>query len=181
MLVVMEHRDVHPFPQGCLNGKAFGGLDIFQIDPAEGGFEQGDSLDELFRIGGVYFDIEHVDIGEFLEQDGFAFHHRLRSQCANRAQTEHSGAVGNDSHQIAAGGIVEGFVRVCRDFNARCRDTRGIGQREIPLVDHTLRRFDAKFTGLGETVIFERGVADSFVHAGLHMRDFPDIRGASWP
>ena len=39
----------------------------------------------------------------FLEQDRLAFHHRLRRQRTDIAETEHRGAVGDHRHQIGAG------------------------------------------------------------------------------
>ena len=58
----------------------------------------------------VHFQVEDVDAGEFLEEDGLAFHHRLGGQGADIAQAQHGGAVGDHRHQVAAGGIVAGAV-----------------------------------------------------------------------
>jgi len=82
MLVVMEHRNVHPFLQRGLDDEAFGRGDIFEVDPAEARPEQFDALDEALGIFGIDFEIDRVDVGEALEQHGFAFHHRLRRECA---------------------------------------------------------------------------------------------------
>ncbi len=49
-------------------------------------------------------DVEHVDAGEFLEQDRLALHHRLGGERADSAQAQHGGAVGDDADQIAARG-----------------------------------------------------------------------------
>ena len=50
---------------------------------------------------GVDFQIDGIDIGEALEQDRLALHHRLGGQRAEIAETENGGAVGNDGDQIA--------------------------------------------------------------------------------
>ena len=67
------------------------------------------------RVVGVDLDVEHVDAGELLEQDGLALHHRLAGQRADIAQAEHGGAVGDHRHQVAARGVVVGGVRVGDD------------------------------------------------------------------
>jgi hypothetical protein len=84
MLVVMEDGDIHPLLQFRLDGEAFRRLDILQIDPAEGRLQQRDRLDELLRIGRVHFYVEHVDVGELLEKDRLALHHRLGRKGTDR-------------------------------------------------------------------------------------------------
>ena len=73
----MEYRDIHPVAQGLLDDETIGRSDIFQIDPAEAGFHDLHSVDEGFCILSVEFEIDRIDIGEALEQDRLAFHHRL--------------------------------------------------------------------------------------------------------
>jgi hypothetical protein len=53
-----------------------------------------------------------VDIGEALEQDGLALHHRLRRQRAEIAEAEHRRAVRDHRHEVALGGVVVGLGRV---------------------------------------------------------------------
>ena len=65
----------------------------------------------------VDLDVEHVDAGELLEQDGLALHHRLAGQRADIAQAEHGGAVGD--HRRPG----------CR---ARCSRRRRAGRRRSP-------------------------------------------------
>ena len=60
-------------------------------------------------VGGVDLDIEHVDAGEFLEQDGLALHHRLGGERADIAETEHGGAVGDHADEILPGGQLGGL------------------------------------------------------------------------
>jgi hypothetical protein len=75
---------------------------------AEGGLQRGDHFDQLLRVFFVDFDVEHIDAGELLEQDGLAFHHRLGRQRADVAQAQHGRAVGDHAHQVAAAGVLEG-------------------------------------------------------------------------
>ncbi len=77
VLVVVEDRDVHPLAASFSDDEALGRLDVLQVDRAEGGLQRDDDLDQLVGIGLVQFDVEAVDIGEFLEQDRLALHHRL--------------------------------------------------------------------------------------------------------
>ncbi len=93
VLIVVEDRDVHLGAQLALDFETFGRLDVFEIDAAEGGLECRNGGDHIVDAGRVDFDIEDVDIGKFLEEDGFAFHHRLRRQRADVAETENGGAV----------------------------------------------------------------------------------------
>ena len=77
MLVIVEHRNVHPLAAQLFDDEAVGGLDVFQIDRAKGGFQRTDDGRQLYRVRLVQLDVETVDIGEFLEQNRLAFHHRL--------------------------------------------------------------------------------------------------------
>src|SRR3569623_515027 len=42
--------------------------DVFEIDAAEGGRDRRHGLDEMLGTIGVDLDVEHIDVGEFLEQ-----------------------------------------------------------------------------------------------------------------
>ena len=80
-------------------------LDVFEVDAAEGGLQHLAGADDLVRGRGVQFEIEHVDVGEALEQDALAFHDRLAGEGADIAQSEDRGAVGDDGDQVALGGV----------------------------------------------------------------------------
>ena len=85
------------------------------------------------RVLGVQLDIEHVDIGEALEEDRLAFHHRLSGQGADIAQSEYGGAVRHHADQVALGRIFVGEAGVALDLQARNGNARSVGQAEIPL------------------------------------------------
>ena len=57
-------------------------------------------------IGRVDFQVDGIDIGEALEEDRLAFHHRLGGQRAQIAQAQDGRAVGDDRDQVALGRIV---------------------------------------------------------------------------
>ena len=111
VLVVMEDRDVHQLAQALLDDEAFRRLDVFQVDAAEGRAEEAHAVDELVDVLGVDLEVDAIDVGEALEQDGLAFHHRLRGQRAEIAQAQHGGAVGDHRDEIALGRVVVGQRR----------------------------------------------------------------------
>ena len=109
-------------------------------------------------------DVEDVDAGEFLEEAALALHHRLAGERADVAEAEHRGAVGDDGDEVAArrqfvrlGGIVD-------DRHAGFGDARRIGEREIALRDHRLRRRDRDFSRRRQPVVFERGFPEIAGH-----------------
>ena len=51
-----------------------------------------------------------------LEQDAFAFHDRLAGQCADIAQAEHGGSVGDHRDQVAFGRVLISVLRILLDF-----------------------------------------------------------------
>ena len=65
-------------------------------------------VDDLVRVVGVELDVDGVDVGEALEEDRLALHHRLGGQRAEVAQAQDRGAVGDHRHQVALGGVVVG-------------------------------------------------------------------------
>ena len=134
MLVVMEHRDLHARLELRLDLEALRALDVLEIDAAEGRLQRRHRLDHALDGVGGDFDVEHVDAGEFLEQDRLALHHRLAGQRADIAEAEHGGAVGDHRDQIGAGGQRGRLGGVCGDRLAGGRHARRIGQRQVALV-----------------------------------------------
>src|SRR5450830_8011 len=134
VLIVMEDRDLHAVAQLALDIEAFGRLDVFQVDTAESRFQRGDDVAQLVRIGFVDFDVEDVDAGEFLEQHGLAFHHRLGSQRADVAQPEDRRTITDDRNQIAARSVFESVGRIGDDFFTGRSDARRVRQRQVSLI-----------------------------------------------
>ena len=128
VLVVVKDGDVHLGLEAALDLEALGGLDVLEVDAAEGRLEELDGADELFRILGCDLDVEDVDAGETLEEDSLALHDRLSGQRPDVAQSEHGGTVGDDRDEVAFGGVLVGEVRVLGDFEAGFGDARGVGQ-----------------------------------------------------
>ena len=110
VLVVMEHRDVQQFAQPLLDDEALRRLDVFEIDAAPALAEQLHAIDEFVRVLGRDFEIDGIDVGEALEQDRLAFHHRLGRERAEIAEAEDGGAVGDDGDEIALDRVVVGLA-----------------------------------------------------------------------
>src|SRR5262249_33522316 len=121
VLVVMKHRDIHALPQRTLDVEAFRRLDVLEVYAAESRLETGDDIDEFLRVALVDLDVEHVDVGKFLEQAALSLHHRLAGERAYVAEAENRGTIGDDRHQIAARGERRRLVRIVLDGEAGIR------------------------------------------------------------
>ena len=69
-------------------------------------------------------EIEHIEVGELLEEIPFPLHDRLAGDRADVAEAEHRGAVGDDGDEVAFGGVRVRQVLVALDLEARLGDTR---------------------------------------------------------
>ena len=168
VLVVMEHRNLHALAQPALDLETFRGLDVLQINAAEGRLQAGDDIDQLVHVELVDLDIEHIDAGELLEQHALAFHHRLGGQRPDGAQPQHRRAVGDHTDQVAARGEVIGFLRIIDDGIARHRHAGRIGQPQIAGGRQRLGRGDLYLPRHRIAVIVERGFAEIVGH--IHPR-----------
>ena len=160
MLVVVKNWNVHALAQLALDVEAIGRLDVFEVDAAKRRLQRGDDVHQLVEV--VFFvdlDVKHVDAGELFEQHGLAFHHRFGRQRANVAQPKHGGAIGDDGHQIAAAGVLEGVVGVLDDFFAGRRHAGRVGQTEVMLIGQLLGGGNRDFAGSGKLVVFKGGAA----------------------
>src|SRR5690606_29633610 len=107
------------------------GLDVFEVDTAEGDRDAANGIDERLRALRLDFDVEYVDTSETLEQNALAFHDRLGSQWAEVTQTEDGGAIGNHRNQVAFAGVFVGQLRITADFTHRLCNTWAVGQGEV--------------------------------------------------
>ena len=148
VLIVMENRNVHQLAQALFDDEAIGRLDVFEIDAAAGGAEIAHGADEGVDIFGVDLQIDGVDVGKTLEEDGFALHHRLGRQCAEIAQAQDRRAVGDHRHAIAPRGVVIGAIGIGGDGAHGNRDPGGIGKGKVALCRHRLGGADFELAGL---------------------------------
>ena len=147
VLVVMEDRYVHQFAQAGLDDEAFGRADILEIDAAEGRAEIAHRIDEGVRILGRHLEIDRIDVGEALEENGLALHHGFRRERAEIAEAQYGGAVRDDGDEVALGRIIESARRILRDRQHRHGDAGRIGERQIALRRHGLRRHHLDLAG----------------------------------
>ena len=71
----------------------------------------------------------------------------LAGERAEIAEAQDRRAVGDHRHHVAAGGVVVGQRRVGGDGQHRHRDARRIGERQVALRRHRLRRHDLELAG----------------------------------
>ena len=62
VLVVVEHRDLHPLAQLALDVEALRRLDVLEVDAAEGRLERRDDVDQLVGVAFVDLDVEAIDV-----------------------------------------------------------------------------------------------------------------------
>ena len=153
MLIVVENRDGHLAYQLFLDVKTVRCFDVFQIDPPECGLQQSDGPDELVRVTGIDLDIEYVQVGEALEENGLPFHHRLRCQRADVPESQHRGPVRHHPDQTAAGSIFKRKVWIFLDSQGRNRNPRRVRQAEVGLRHTRLERNHLDFSGPGFAVV----------------------------
>src|SRR5574340_323565 len=115
VLVIVEDGNAHAGLRLLLDLETFRALDVFEIDAAECRLERDDDVDELVDVGLLDLDIEHVDAGEFLEEDGLALHDRLRRERADGPEAQDGGAVGQDRNEVLARRIKRRRARVGGD------------------------------------------------------------------
>ena len=99
----------------CSMMKHSGALMSSRLMPPKVGPRKRTQLTNSSTSLGVDLEVDAVDVGEALEQDGLAFHHRLGAERAQIAQAQHGGAVGDDRDEIALGGVVVGGVGIFVD------------------------------------------------------------------
>ena len=148
MLVVVEDRDVHDLPELLLDDEAVGGLDVLEVDAAEGGRQIAHAVDEGVHVRRIHLEVDGIDVGEALEENGLALHHRLGSERAQIAEPQYGGAVGDDGHHVALARVLVDETRVLGDRQHRNRHPRRIGEREVSLRRHRLGRLHLQLAGL---------------------------------
>ena len=177
VLVVVEHRDGERLAQRLLDGEAVGGADVFEVDAAHGGLEQLAEADQILGVLGTDFQVEHVDVGERLEQDPLSLHHRLAGERPDVAEAEHGRPVGDHGDQVALGGVGVGVVGAGGDLAAWLRHARRVGERQVALVLEGLGRRDLDLAGPAARVVIE-GLLAPDRHRG-HKSFF--VKGLCYP
>ena len=115
----------------CSMMKHSGALMSSRLMPPKVGPSRRTQLTNSSTSVRVDLEVDAVDVGEALEQDRLALHHRLGGEGAQVAQAQDGGAVGDHGHQVAAGGVVVGGVGVLLDREAGGGDAGRVGERQV--------------------------------------------------
>ncbi len=129
VLVIVEDRNVAALLESLFDFEAVGGADVLEIDASDGGRQELAESNDLCRVLAVDLDVEDVDVGEGLEEDALALHHRLARHRPDVAESEDGGAVGHHRHQVSLVGVFVDQLGVARDLEARFRHPGGVGER----------------------------------------------------
>ena len=156
MLVVVEDGDLQALAEGLLDHETVGGLDVLQVYPADRRLQQAAEPDDVLGIVACHLEVEDVDVGEPLEEDGLPFHHRLPGEWPDVAQSEHGRSVGYHCHQVAPVGVAECVVGVGGNGETGLCDAGGVCQAEILLGGGRLGGPDLQLSGPAPLVIVER-------------------------
>ena len=159
VLVIVEDRDAHRLPQRLLDHEAFRRLDVLEVDRADRWLEELAEPDDVGRILRVHLEVEHVEVGELLEEVSLALHDRLAGQRADVAEPEDGGAVRDDGDEVAARRVPVRVLRIPLDLEARLGDAGRIGEREVALVGEGLGGDDRDLAGSWGGVVVERVLA----------------------
>ena len=100
MLVVVHDRDGKFGLESALNLKAFGCLDILQIDRTEGRRYSLDRRDEGLWIGSVDLNIKSIDPRIDLEKECLTLHDGLTCLSTDVAQTEDGSPIRDHPHEV---------------------------------------------------------------------------------
>jgi len=166
VLVVVHDGNVQLVAQPRLDLEAFGGLDVLEVDAAEGGGDGPHGAHEGVGVGLGHLDVEGVDAGEGLEQHTLPLHYGFGGQRADIAQSEYGRAVRHDGHEVALARVVVDLLRRLGD-DARGNGHAGrIGQRKVVLRAVGLRGNDADFSGALFAVVAQRLLGEFIV--GCH-------------
>jgi hypothetical protein len=122
----------------------------------------------LLGVGAPDFDVEHVDVGEALEEDGLALHDGLAGERSDVTETEHRRPVADHRYEIPLVGVAEDVFGPILDLEARLGHTGGVGEAEIVLGGGGLGGTHFQLPGTTPGVIVER-----FTHRDLHWRPRP--------
>ena len=121
MLVVVHYGNIERALQPFLYVKAFGRLDVLEVDAAEGWGDALYGLAKLLRVFLGHLYVEHVDASVYFEQQSLAFHHRLAAHRADVAEAEYGRAVADYGYEVALVGVFVDIVGSLLYFETRER------------------------------------------------------------
>ena len=167
MLIVVEHRYLQRFLEALLNHEAVGRLDVLEIDPTDRGFEKLAKTDDVLRVLGADFEVEHINAAELLEEHPPALHNRFRRAWADVPQTQYRCPIRHDCDQISPCCVLKYRVRIITDFETGGRHSWTIHERQLSLRIEGFGGDDLDLPGAARAVILEGRFATS-VHSKPH-------------
>ncbi len=156
VLIVVKHRNAHPFAADPLDGEAFGRLDVFEIDRPEGWLQPAHQIGKRLGVGLVHLKVKTINPGEFLEQDSLALHHRLGGLRTDIAKAQNRRAVGYYRDEVALGGEAGCGARIFCNCSAGFGHAGRIGARQVAGRGHRLGGADLKFAGARIFMVVQR-------------------------
>ena len=172
MLVIVEDRNIHGGLEGFFNDKAFRGLDVFEVDTAEGRFESFHHADELTGSRGLQAEVINVNVGKDLEQHALAFHDRFAGFRPDIAKAKHGSTVGNNGNEIGTAGVFTDQLFIFSNSVARFGNTGRIGEGKVFLGFAGLYRNNFQFAATGGAMVLKSFFASVKCHGDL----LPKIR-----
>ena len=133
VLIVVEDWDFHRLLESLFDVEALRRLDVFEVNAAKRGFEQLAQPYDFVGIVGIYFEVEHVDIGEPLEQNALPFHDGFSGESSDVAEPEDCRAVADHGNQVSPRGVLESVMRILLDLKTGNGDAGSVGEAEIAL------------------------------------------------
>ena len=131
VLVIVEDRNVADFFELALDVEALRSFNVLEVYAAKGWLHQLDSLDDFVWVFGIQTDWESIYACKGFEQNGFTFHNRHTSACADIAQTQYSSTVGYNSNQVAFCCIFINVIVIFVDLETWLSNTWGVSQRKV--------------------------------------------------
>ena len=182
MLIVVEDGNVHAITKLAFDVETFRRFDVFEVDATNGGLHGGDDVHQFVGVAFGQLNIKHINASKFLKQATFALHDGLASEGANVAQAQHRRAIGDDSDQVAARGVVIGFGWIGLYVETwECHAGR-VGQGQIALVGQSFGRRNGNLARRWVQMVFTCGIAqrnicwghDSLLlNSGMMIRALP--------
>ena len=134
MLIVVENRYIRALLELALDFKAARSRDILEIHSAERAGEQSDGVHYFVNVLRAHAKRYRVNIAERLEEHAFALHDGHASLGTYIPETKHRGAVRDDGNGVPAAGQVIALADIVLYFEARRRDSGGVGKGQLVLV-----------------------------------------------
>jgi hypothetical protein len=149
VLVVVEDRDLHALPELLLDVEALRGLDVLEVDAAEGGLERGDDLDERSGSARATSRSKTSMSAKRLKRTPLPSITGLEASGPMSPRPEHGGAVADDGDEVAAVREVVGPPRVLGDDAARRRHPGEYASDRSSCVDMGFVARISSFPGFG--------------------------------